>query len=100
MPVQGTWGVGGVYLPDFGFTELLRELAGKSPSAERTTTFNNPLVYQDRGISNAPSGNNGGTQYASPIGPTLPPGGGGGGGGGRNRKSGKTNYGGVEEVRD
>lgn len=54
MPVQGTWGIGKAKLPDFGFTELLRELSGRAPSAERQTTFNNPLVYQNKGISTAP----------------------------------------------
>lgn len=44
MPVQGTW----FGLPDYGITEMLRELAGKTPSAQVTTNFNNPAVYQAR----------------------------------------------------
>lgn len=56
MPVQGTWNLFGQNLPDYGFTELLRQLAGKTPSAERATTFNNPAVYQAKGISTAPTG--------------------------------------------
>jgi hypothetical protein len=55
MPVKGTWNIGGYVPDDYGFTELLRELAGKRPSAEVTTNFNNPLVYGSQGISTAPS---------------------------------------------
>lgn len=49
-PVQGTW----FNLPDYGFTELLRDVAGKRPSAEVTTNFNNPAVIRAQGITTAP----------------------------------------------
>ena len=56
MPVEGTWTnpLTGKKIPDYSLTELLRELAGKRPSAEVTTRFNNPLVYSSQGISTAP----------------------------------------------
>lgn len=43
-PVPGTWGIGGVNLPDFGLTELLTGGQGGS-------TFNNPAVYQAVGTT-------------------------------------------------
>jgi len=56
QPVQGTWGVGGYNLPDFGVTEYLRSLANKTPSAEVTTRFNNPAVIQQTHGSTATYG--------------------------------------------
>lgn len=44
MAVQGTWNIGGRNLPDYGLTELLRQIAGKTSSAEVTTRYNNPLA--------------------------------------------------------
>lgn len=82
--VPGTWGVGGVKIPDFGVTEYLRSLAGKAPSAERTTTFNNPNVIKATVGSTAP--------YSAPktLGAqttSASTGGGGGGGGSTNTPS-------------
>lgn len=41
--VQGTWGIGGFKLPDFGLTELINTSTGRSTAPSIT---NNPAVYQ------------------------------------------------------
>lgn len=91
MAVRGTWNIGGYNLPDYGVTEFLRELAGKQPSAQATTAFNNPLIYKDTprlqapastgrvqgaAIQPAPSYSGGGSGMAAAA---APSGGGGGG---------------------
>lgn len=45
---EGTWNLGGYNLPDYGWTEGIRELFGKNPSAQVTTFLNNPLQIQAR----------------------------------------------------
>lgn len=89
MPVQGTWNLFGQNLPDYGFTELLREIAGKRPSAQATTNFNNPAVYQARNQQSfagnnlaAPAQRSGGGTTTPTNNPAALIGGGGGGGGG------------------
>jgi hypothetical protein len=55
MAVQGTWNFPG-FGKDYAVTEALRSLVGKTPSAEVTTKFNNPLVIQQQ-PKNLPGGN-------------------------------------------
>lgn len=59
--VEGTWGPTSGFLGyinpgsrDYGTTEALREASGKRPSAEVTTSYNNPAVYQNLVSSGAP----------------------------------------------
>lgn len=91
--VQGTWGIGNFKLPDFGVTELLRMWAGKTPSAEATTTFNNPNVIRATMGSTAPysSQNTSNNQIKTNIQTTTNTGGSGGGGGGSNPQPQGTN---------
>ena len=53
--VPGTWGIGGFKLPDFGVTELVRQILGKTASAEQTTKYNNPNVIRATIGSTAPA---------------------------------------------
>ncbi|NLE27892.1 MAG: hypothetical protein GX625_21655 [Clostridiaceae bacterium] len=59
--VEGTWGPTSGFLGalnpfarDYGYSEAGREFYGKTPSAEVTTKFNNPKVYQNLIASGAP----------------------------------------------
>ena len=53
MAVKGTWNIGGYNLPDYGITEFLRGVAGKTASGEVTTRYNNPAVInQQKLVSN------------------------------------------------
>lgn len=103
MPVQGTW----FGLPDFGLTEMLREMAGRQPSAQATTAFNNPAVYQARkqqsfggqnlaapGVLGASSG---GVIPGGPPNATMRQGGGGGGGAPTNTSLASSTGGGFDE---
>lgn len=47
--VQGTWGIGGFKLPDFGLTELISSAIGKTSNP----TYNNPAVYAQTGRPSA-----------------------------------------------
>ena len=59
--VEGTWGPTGGFLGalnpfarDYAYSEAGREKVGKTPSAEVTTKYNNPKVYQNLIASGAP----------------------------------------------